>query len=237
MSGHSNYTPKNRFGQTVNWLEETLLATIMGLMVLVTFANVILRYVFNSMLIWGLEVVLILFAWLVLLGIAYGFKITSHLGVDAVINMLPNKKRRVLALISVVCCLIYAILLMKGAWDYWAPFAGLDRTSGRWFPTGFVSTRDQAWYVTDQVPMLKIFGFLEPWINQGEEYEKLPRVVPYTMIPVAVALMIYRILQAFGRILRGQQSSMIVSHEAEEAVAEAAAQSTASENASEKKEG
>ncbi len=28
-----------------------------------------------------------------------------------------------LALVAAACCLIYAVLLMKGAWDYWAPFA------------------------------------------------------------------------------------------------------------------
>ena len=42
----------------------------------------------------GLEVVLILFAWLVLFGISYGFKITAHLGVDAIINIVGSRLRR-----------------------------------------------------------------------------------------------------------------------------------------------
>ena len=68
-----------------------------------------------------------------------------------------------------------------------------------------------------------VLKWLEPLINQGEAYEKLPRVVSYTMLPFAMALMLYRIIQAFGRILRGEQNSLIVSHEAEDAVADAAA--------------
>lgn len=222
MSAGAKYTPSSSLGRFINGIEETLLAVLLGAMTLLTFVNVVLRYGFNSSLIWGLEVVLILFAWLVLLGIAYGFKITAHLGVDAVTNLLPNRSQRFLALVSAACCLVYAALLMKGAWDYWAPFAALDRTSGHWFPTGFVKTRDQAFYVTDQVPMLEIFRFLEDLINQGERYDKLPRVIPYMMLPVAVFLMLFRLVQATMRIIRGQQNSLIVSHEAEDAVEEAA---------------
>lgn len=222
MSGHSTYQPKGPIGRIVNSFEENVIAILLGLMTLLTFVNVVLRYVFNSMVIWGLEVVLILFAWLVLFGIAYGFKITAHLGVDAITNMAGAKWRRIFALVSCAACLAYAFLLAKGAWDYWAPFAGLMETTGRWFPTGLNdATRDRAFFETDQVPMLSIFRFLEDAINQGETYSKLPRVVPYTMLPVAALLILYRLIQATIAIIRGERESLIVSHEAEDAVADA----------------
>ena len=66
MSGHAQYRPQSAVGRFINSIEETAIAVILGLMTLVTFINVVLRYVFNASLIWGLEVVLILFAWLVL---------------------------------------------------------------------------------------------------------------------------------------------------------------------------
>jgi len=193
-------------------------------MTLITFVNVVMRYVFNESLIWGLEVVLILFAWLVMLGISYGFKKTTHLGVDAVTNMLPARGQRITALLSAAVCLIYASLLMKGAWDYWAPFAALQPTEGRWFPLGFTeNTRDRAFYMTDQVPMLGIFRWLEDAINYGDSYDKLPRVVPYAIIPFGCALILLRVVQATIRIIKGEQASLIVSHEAEEDVERAAA--------------
>ncbi|SPF76828.1 C4-dicarboxylate TRAP transporter small permease protein DctQ [Aliiroseovarius pelagivivens] len=198
--------------------EETVISLLLGLMVMITFVNVVLRYVFNSAIIWGLEVTLILFAWLVLFGVSYGVKVTAHLGVDALTNMLPSRTRRIVALIAAAVCIVYAFLLMKGAWDYWAPYAALDRTSGRWFPTGFEKTRDQAWYITDQVPMPEILRFLEGLINQGETYDKLPRVVPYTILPVGVGLLLFRFLQATMRIWRGQQDALIVSHEVEDEI-------------------
>ncbi len=224
MSGPSAYRPQGVFSQIVHEFEETAIAVMLGLMTLLTFVNVILRYVFNTSVIWGLEVVLILFSWLVLFGIAYGFKITAHLGVDAVTNLAGPTWRRRLALLSAGFCLIYAVLMMKGAWDYWAPFAGLEQTTGRWFPTGFdPKTRDQAFFETDQVPMLGFLRFLEDLINQGETYSKLPRVVPYTMLPVAAALILLRLVQATIELLQGKRESLIVSHEAEDAVADARA--------------
>jgi len=202
--------------QQKSGFEETVIAVLLGLMTMITFVNVVMRYVFNSGLIWGLEVTLILFAWLVLFGISYGVKITAHLGVDAIINLLPANARRVVAIIVGVICIAYSLLLLKGAWDYWAPYAAFDRTSGRWFPTGFEKTRDQAWYITDQVPMPEIFRFLEGWINQGETYDKLPRVIPYTILPVGVSLLLFRFIQATIRVWKGQALGMIVSHEVED---------------------
>lgn len=217
----------SRLGRAVNALEEGFIALLLGLMTVVTFVNVVLRYGFNDSLIWGQEVVLILFAWLVLFGIAYAFKVTAHLGVDALTGLLPHRGQRILALVSAVVCIIYALLLLKGAWDYWAPFAGLPPTEGRWFPTGFnTGARNNSFYITDQVPMIDWLRWLEPYtLNKGyppaewEHYEKLPRFIPYTMLPVAVGLMLFRILQATVRIIRGQQNGLIVSHEAEEDVA------------------
>jgi C4-dicarboxylate transporter DctQ subunit len=224
MSHQTGNKPQGAVTRFFDALEENVIAGILAAMTLITFFNVVLRYVFNESLIWGLEVVLILFAWLVMLGISYGFKKTTHLGVDAVTNMLPERGQRVLALLSALACLIYAALLMKGAWDYWAPFAALQPTEGRWLPTGFTeNVRDRAFYMTDQVPMLGIFRWLEDAINYGDSYDKLPRVVPYAIIPFGCALILMRVVQATIRILKGEQASLIVSHEAEDDVERAAA--------------
>ena len=222
MSG-THDAPTGKFGRFISNIEETFIAVLLGLMVMVTFANVVLRYGFGSSLLWGLEVTLILFAWLVLFGISYGFKITAHLGVDAVLNVLNEGPRRVLVIISAIACIAYGGLMMKGAWDYWAPFGGFQQTTGRVIPTGFdEKTRDQGWYELDLVPIPFGKTYLENTFNMGEEYEKLPRLVPYFILPFGIALMLLRIIQATVAILRGRRDSMIVSHEAEEAVKDVA---------------
>lgn len=216
----SAYKPKTALGRVVHEAEETIIAVILGAMTLITFGNVVLRYGFNSGWIWGLELTSALFAWLVLFGMSYAVKVTAHLGVDAVINIVPPKARRFMAFAAAACCIAYAGMLMKGAWDYWAPFAGYQQTGGRWFPTGFIPTRDQAWYPTEYIPMPDWLRFIEPIFNQGEAYEKLPRFIPYFMLPFGCALLLFRLLQATWELATGERDSLIVSHEAEEAVAD-----------------
>jgi len=218
MQADQKFWLRTKLGRFVNNLEENIIALTLGLMTVLTFVNVVLRYLFNASLIWGLEVVLMLFAWLVLLGLSYGVKTTMHLGVDAVTNILSPGPRRLAAIVSGLICILYAVLLMKGAWDYWAPFASLDVTSGRWFPTGFTPTRTRAFMETDQVPMPFFLNFLSGVINDGDAYGKLPDVVPYTALPVAAALLLFRFIQATWRIVTGASSTLIASHEAEEAL-------------------
>ncbi len=222
MSGH--YKSSTKFGQVVNEIEETAIAVILGLMTIITFINVVLRYGFNTGLIWGLEATAFLFAWLVLFGVSYCVKVTAHLGVDAVINLVGKKGRKVLALVAVTLCIIYAFLLTKGAWDYWANFANLPQTTGRWFPTGFEDKfLGRAWYETNDIPLPGFLRFLEDMMNEGEVYEKMPRFIPYTILPFGMALLLLRFIQAGFHLANGTQESLIVSHEAEDAVKEVAA--------------
>ncbi|CUH80409.1 TRAP transporter small permease [Tropicibacter naphthalenivorans] len=212
-------------GTFVNELEETFIALILGAMTIITFANVVLRYVFNTGLIWGLEATLFLFAWLVLFGVSYAVKQTANLGVDAVLNIVPPTARRVMSLIAAAVCVAYAFLLLKGAWDYWANFANLPQTTGRWFPTGFEEmkrTSYRSWYEVNDIHMPDILRFIEPWINYGDAYEKMPRFIPYAMLPFGAALLFFRTVQAAIRIWTGQAESLIVSHEAEDDVADVA---------------
>ncbi|MEL6427311.1 MAG: TRAP transporter small permease [Pseudomonadota bacterium] len=224
MGPSARYEPRTGLGRAMNTFEETAIAILLGLMTLITFTNVVLRYGFNDSLIWGLEATSFLFAWLVLFGVSYCVKVTAHLGVDAIINRFGSEGRRTFAIIAGTVCLIYAFLLLKGSWDYWANFVNLPRTEGRWFPLGFEDRfLGKAWYETNDIPMPDFLRFFEGWLNEGEEYEKMPRFMPYTILPVGMALLLYRFVEAFLRIWNGTQESLIVSHEAEDAVEEAAA--------------
>src|SRR6056297_3805286 len=198
-------------------IEETLIAAILGLMTLVTFANVVPRYLFNSNILWALEFTVFMFGWLVLLGASYAVKTRAHLGVDAILNMLSAPVRRVLGLISVGCCLAFSLLLLRGAYDYSAVFADLPPTSGRWFPTGFdMSARSQSFYEVQDVPMVGLFRFLEDMLNYGETYEKLPKVVPYIVLPISALLLVLRFSQVAVAIWRDDVDRLVASHEVED---------------------
>ncbi|VAW01182.1 TRAP-type C4-dicarboxylate transport system, small permease component [hydrothermal vent metagenome] len=190
----------------VDQIEETLIAVILGLMTLVTFANVVARYVFDSNILWALQTTVFLFAWLVLIGVSYCVKITAHLGIDLVLNMVSPKMRRLMTIAAVASCILFSLLLLKGSWDYWWPFVTKN-----------------AWYETDDIPMLEFLRFIEPWLNEGEAYEKLPRFIPYAALPIGMSLLLFRFVQAGWRVIRGDMDLIIASHEAEEMVQEAAA--------------
>lgn len=209
-----------------NWferLEENLIAFLLGVMTLITFANVVARYIFNGNIFYALELTVFMFAWLVLLGASYAVKKSSHIGVDAVMNMASKPVRHKMALLVSAACILYAALLLKGSWDYWAPFANLQPTSGRWFPTGFTeNVRGQGWYETQDIPVPFFMTWLETVFNNGDPYEKLPKVIPYFVMPLSMALLLYRFCQAGIAVWQGKTDMLIVSHEAEDDVEEAA---------------
>ena len=70
--------------------------------------------------------------------------------------------------------------------------------------------------------MARLAEKIQPIMNEGEDYEKIPRFIPYAILPFGMALLLFRFCQAFVRIWTGQAQSLIVSHEAEDAVDEVA---------------
>ena len=225
----ARYEPKGRVGRFMHGFEETAIAFMLGAMTLLTFVNVVLRYVFNHSIIWSLEVILILFAWLVMFGVSYAFKIGANLGVDALTNAMPDRGKRIAALVAGAVTIAYALLLMKGAWDFWANYGNLPQTTGHWFPTGLQDMRPQdyrGYTPTQQVPMLEwLRAPLEGWllIEGDEPFDKFPRAIPFMIMPIACALILLRVVQAVAMVWTGERASLIVSHEAEDAVEDAAA--------------
>ena len=187
----------------VDGIEETFIAITLGLMTIITFANVVARYVFNSNILWGLELTVFLFAWLVLIGASYGVKKGFHIGVDVLVNALPAGARKVVTLIACAACIAFAALLLKGAWDYWSPFVG-----------------KRSFYETEDIPVPFFLTWLKDVFNDGEAYEKLPRFIPYMALPIGMALLLLRVLQATWRVVTGQQDLLIAGHEAEEMMEE-----------------
>ena len=201
----------------LNRVEETVIASLLGIMTVITFANVIVRYVFNSNILWALELTVFLFGWLVLLGASYAVKKNAHLGVDILINHPSERPRRLMGLLAAGVCIAFCFLMLKGAWDYWANFANLPGTEGRWFPTGFQENfRPKGWYEVNDIPLPLILRWMEPIFNDGNPYEMIPRFIPYAVLPFSMALLLFRFIQAFAQIWRGTSERLIASHEVED---------------------
>ncbi len=104
--------------RVINQLEEGFISLLLVCMTLLVFMEVVLRFGFNIGFLWVEELTLHLSAWMVLFGASYGLKVGSHIGVDAVVKLLPAKGRRIVTLCAVALCLVYCALFIQGAWVY-----------------------------------------------------------------------------------------------------------------------
>ena len=192
----------------VNRFEENVVATLMALITMVSFVQVVARYGFNTG--WGgaLEFTRVLFAWLILFGMSYALKINAHLGVDAFIRMLPKNLFRMVAIFGAVCCLLYAVILISATW---LEFFGANSKGGavdywsRMFKLGI--GLDDLRY--------------PEWVqNSFGVQERVQRWIAYLILPIGLGLFAFRSLQAIVAIWRGERELIIAGHEAEELVAE-----------------
>ena len=99
----------------IDHLEEGILATLLAFMTILTFLQVVLRYVFNSGIVWSLEATTYSFAALVLFGISYGVRTRSHIAVDLFTGKLSESLQRFVSIVAVAACLLYAILMLYGS--------------------------------------------------------------------------------------------------------------------------
>lgn len=123
----------------VDRVEEGVIAFLLTTMTLIAFVQVIARYVFNYSFVWALELVTFMFAWLIFLGISYGVRVGSHIGVDALVKSLPPAKARAVGVVATLLCMVYAAIVFYGGWIYVAKMVeigimGEDIPIPQWVP-------------------------------------------------------------------------------------------------------
>ena len=96
-------------------LEEFFTATVLAIMTVLTFNQVVLRYVFDTGLVWLLEATSYLFSWLVLIGISAGIRTDSHIAVELLTERLSPRAQKLMALAAVGLSLLYAVLMFTGS--------------------------------------------------------------------------------------------------------------------------
>lgn len=87
-------------------------------MTLLSFTQVVLRYVFNESILWALEANFYMFGWLVLIGAAYCVRVRAHIGVDALVKLFSPSLQRWIGLLVVALVILYTVLMLYGSWVY-----------------------------------------------------------------------------------------------------------------------
>ena len=99
-------------------LEEWTMSLMLLAMTALSFVQVVLRYVFNHGFSWSLELTTVCFAIMIFIGISYGVRVGSHIGVDALVKLMPPRLRRATAIGVVLLCLVYVGFVMVGSVEY-----------------------------------------------------------------------------------------------------------------------
>lgn len=101
----------------INGLEEGIISLLLASMTLFVFVEVVLRFM-GTGLMWAQELTLHLSAWMVMFGASYGLKVGSHIGVDALIRLLPRNARRIVSCVAVLLSMAYCVMFGYGAYVY-----------------------------------------------------------------------------------------------------------------------
>ncbi len=105
----------------MKWLdrtEEWIIVVMLAAMTLLTFTQVVLRYVFNHGWTWALEMNTVFFAVMIFVGISYGVRVGAHIGIDALVTKLGPGARRAVSIGVVLLCLLYAGIVIYGSLIY-----------------------------------------------------------------------------------------------------------------------
>lgn len=103
--------------QAVTRLLEILLVSSLGMMAVLVFGNVVLRYAFDSGLAVSEELARLLFVWVVFLGAILASREHAHLGLDSVVRRLPVFWKKVFILVTGVMMLGCCALFVWGGWQ------------------------------------------------------------------------------------------------------------------------
>lgn len=122
----------------MKWLDalirfvEWVLVVMFGIMAILVFGNVVLRYGFNSGIVFSEEVSRFLFMWLTLIGALIVMKDHGHLGMNSLVSRLGECGQRICRFLADSLTLACCLLLVHGTWkqviigmDDHAPVTGI----------------------------------------------------------------------------------------------------------------
>ncbi len=113
----------------VDHIEEAIVVVCMFGIVVLTFAAVLARYVFQVPIAGADEVATFMFLWAALFGASAGFKYNQHGGVPLIADMLPERARRSADLAVLIVMAIFFLFLGYFTWQFLAQSFRVGQTS------------------------------------------------------------------------------------------------------------
>lgn len=149
-------------------LDAIITCVTLALCTILVNANILTRFLFDTPIYWSEEVATSLFIWTVFLGSAYAYRTHSHLGVDILVKLLPEKAKKSLGfVISIIEILVLTMLFVISA----------QYVMNSWHRVTDVLMMPR-WYFAIAVPigfgwslLYAIYFFIQKLRGKGEEEE------------------------------------------------------------------
>ncbi|WP_422124332.1 TRAP transporter small permease [Planococcus sp. X10-3] len=94
-----------------------LIALCLASMAVLIFGNVVLRYGFNTGIVWAEEMSRFLFVWMIFLGAIVALKENNHLSVDILTKRVPPPIKKFLYIFSNLIVLFSLWIVLEGSWN------------------------------------------------------------------------------------------------------------------------
>lgn len=96
------------------YVVQLLLGVMLAIMIALVFLNVVLRFFFNSGLVWSEELSRYVFVFVIYIGAIVAMRENAHLGVDTFIKNTPEKLKWLLYIIGRLIIITVMAILFKG---------------------------------------------------------------------------------------------------------------------------
>jgi TRAP-type C4-dicarboxylate transport system permease small subunit len=148
---------------------EMFIALLLGCMSVIVFFNVVARYVFDKAFPWTEEVSLFMFTWVIFLGALIAFERHRHLGVDLIINVLPQFGKKIAYLVASLATTMALCVLLWGGIRYYFQTAGWPAPATQ-IPYGYINAviPFSAFFML-LLQIRDIYRFLRSGKPQGQE--------------------------------------------------------------------
>jgi len=104
--------------RALGWVTEIPAALLVVAEIVILFAGVVSRYIFNKPLTWSDELASVLFLWLAMLGAVIALRRGEHMRLTTFVNMVRPQWRAWVDTVSALIVIVFVLLILSPSWEY-----------------------------------------------------------------------------------------------------------------------
>ena len=99
----------------LNNIEEFIIVPLVAVMIAVVILQVIFRFILKGSLSWSEELARYLMVWVTFVGASIGVKRGAHIGVEALVIVLPKKTQIIIKYLGIILVVVFCIVVFSAS--------------------------------------------------------------------------------------------------------------------------